>query len=77
MRTQAYLHQAYHISDLLSLIDVSVNLTPHAVTSKSLPRIPVHKTGQPNSFGYESKGSLEAHTEARTSRIASAYEAPL
>ena len=27
---------------------------------------PTCKTGQPNSFGYESKGSLEAHTEART-----------
>ena len=36
MRTQAYLHQAYHISDLLSLIDVSVNLTPHAVTWRAL-----------------------------------------
>ena len=38
--------------------------------TKSLPRIPVHKTGQPNSFPHESKGSLEAHTEARTSTIA-------
>ena len=68
------MHQAYHISDLLSLIDVPVSLTPHAVTSKSLPRIPVHKTGRPNSFGYESKGSPQPHGEPRTSTIALVYE---
>ena len=66
------MHQTYHISDLLSLIDVSVSLTPQAVTSKSLPRIPVHKTSQPNSFGCESRGSLQAHTEARTACLTSA-----
>jgi len=31
--------------------------------TKSLPWIHTCKTGQPNSFGYESKGSLEAHPE--------------
>ena len=34
--------------------------------TKSLPRIHTCKTGQPNSFGYESKGTLQAHTEALT-----------
>ena len=28
--------------------------------------MPTCKTGQPNSFGYESRGSPQAHTEART-----------
>jgi len=31
--------------------------------SKSLPWIPASKTGQPNSFGYNSRGSLQAHPE--------------
>jgi len=34
--------------------------------TKYLPWIPTCKTGQPNSFGYESKGSLQAHAEAPT-----------
>jgi len=38
--------------------------------TKSLPWITTCKTGQPNSFGYESKGSLQAHAEALTSTIA-------
>jgi len=33
--------------------------------TKSLPWITTCKTGQPNSFGYETMGSLEAHSEAR------------
>jgi len=32
--------------------------------TKSLPWIPTCKTSQPNSFGYEARGSLEAHREA-------------
>jgi len=40
--------------------------------TKYLPWIPTCKTGQPNSFPYESKGSLEAHTEARTGCLTSA-----
>ena len=39
--------------------------------TKSLPWIHTCKTGRPNSFGYESEGSLQAHTEART-----AFQAP-
>ena len=34
--------------------------------TKSLPWIPTFKTGQPNSFGYESKGSLEIYGEVCT-----------
>jgi len=34
--------------------------------SKSLPWIPASKTGQPNSFGYQSKGSLEIYGEVYT-----------
>jgi len=35
-------------------------------STKSLPWILSCKTGQPNSFGYEFRGSLQAHTEALT-----------
>ena len=38
--------------------------------TKYLPWIRTCKTGQPNSFGYESRGSLEAHREALTACLA-------
>ena len=41
--------------------------------TKSLPWILTCKTSQPNSFGYESKGSLQDHAEAHTACLAPVF----